>query len=113
MAPFEIRRSVLAALRKLIGRLMSPEWDQALEGETEGAVAAAALSLLRAQRIRLRLENAELATIRHELRRNEQALAAGRAALDEALEDLGGVRTVLEAATGFLGAVGRIIALPG
>jgi hypothetical protein len=66
---------------------------------------------LTTQRARVRLGNAELKEIRDKLKANEQALADGRAALDEALGTLQQVQRVLEAATALLRVVGRVITL--
>lgn len=112
MAPFEIRRQTVSELRRIILALMSPEWDLALEGRSEEEVSEAARTLLGAQRARLRLGSAELDGIRAELKANEESLERGRADLEKALDDLGAVRTVLDAVAGFLSVVGRVVPLP-
>lgn len=112
MAPSEIRRQTVSELRKVVLAMMSSEWDLALDGRSEEEVSEAARTLLRAQRARLRLGSAELTKIRDALTANQEALDRGRAALERALEDLGAIRTVLDAVAGFLGVVGRIVPLP-
>lgn len=112
MGPFEIRRQTLSELRKVILAMMSSEWDRVLEGRSEEEVSEAARNLLRAQRARLRLGSAELRKIREDLKANEEALERGRMALETALEDLGAIRTLLDAVAGFLRTVGRVVPLP-
>jgi hypothetical protein len=111
MAPFELEKMMMAELRKIFLKMTSPRWDLALLGKSEEEVTEAALSLLAVQRTRLRLENKELAELRDGLIANEAELIAGRDAVDEALTDLSNVKGVLEAVTGFLKTIGKIIAI--
>jgi hypothetical protein len=91
--------------------MMSPEWDVMMQGWTEDDVARSAKVLLAAQRLRLRLANAELAEIRDKLRANEPDLLAGQQRLQNATANLEDTETVLEAAAGFINIAGRLVSL--
>lgn len=83
----------------------------ALEDEDEETRNTAARVLLDIQHAIRRLENRQLADVRDALVANEGGLTEGRRRLEGALEDLGRVTAVLNAATQFLAVVGRIVNL--
>jgi hypothetical protein len=109
MAPSALRKKTLSGLRQAFTAMMTPEWDLALEDRTDEELTEAARALLAVQRARLRLGNAKLADIRDQLRADEDALAEGIEALDEALLDLGDVERLLAATAALLATVGRIV----
>jgi hypothetical protein len=111
MVPSEIRNQSLKQLRQTFLGMTSAEWDLALEGKPEEIVTKAAKNLLTVQRARLRLQNAELSTIRDKLIENEIALEKGRQQVSGALKNLQEVEIVLEAVSSFLGVVARVVAL--
>lgn len=110
MTPGEIRKQTIAQLRKIVTAMMSPEWDLALEGQSKAAEAKAAKLLLKVQRTRLRLMNAELKDIRDKLKANETALNQGTQSLQGALGNLQDVQRVLDATTAFVQIAAKIAA---
>ena len=111
MTPSEIKKQTISQLQKTFLKMMSPEWDVALEGQPKNVVADAAKKMLAVQRARLRMENAELASILEKLKENEEALLKGKKALEDSLEDLEDVKNVLQMTAAFLEIVGRIVAI--
>lgn len=89
---------------------MSLEWDLALDGQSKAAEAKAAKLLLKVQRTRLRLMNAELKDIRDKLKANETALNQGTQSLQGALGNLQDVQRVLDATTAFVQIAAKIAA---
>ncbi len=108
MTPSEIKKQTISQLQKTFLKMMSPEWDVALEGQPKNVVADAAKKMLAVQRARLRMENAELASILEKLKENEDALVKGKKALEDSLKDLEDVKNVLKSTAAFLEIVGRI-----
>jgi sugar-specific transcriptional regulator TrmB len=111
MTPSEIKKQTVSQLQKTFLKMMSPEWDIALEGKPKNVVADAAKKMLAVQRARLRMENAELASILEKLKQNEEALLRGKQALEDSLKDLEDVKNVLQMTSAFLEIVGRIVAI--
>jgi len=111
MTPSEIKKQTVSQLQKTFVKMMSPEWDVALEGKPKNVVIDAAKKMLAVQRARLRMENAELASIVGELKENEDALVKGKKALEDSLKNLGDVKSVLQMTAAFLEIVGRIVAI--
>jgi hypothetical protein len=111
MTPSEIKKQTVSQLQKTFLKMMSPEWDVALEDQPKNVVADAAKKMLAVQRARLRMENAELASILEKLKENEVALLKGKKALEDSLEDLEDVKNVLQMTSAFLEIVGRIVAI--
>jgi len=111
MTPSEIKKQTLSQLRKTFLEMMSSEWDVALEGQPKNIIADAAKTMLAVQRARLRMENAELASIVEKLKENEKALVEGKQALEDSLRDLEDVKNVLEKTAAFLESVGRVVAI--
>ena len=111
MTPSEIKKLTVSQLQRTFSKMMSPEWDVALEGQPESVVADAAKKMLAVQRARLRMENAELASILEKLKENEEALLQGKQALEDSLKDLEDVKNVLQMTSAFLEIVGRIVAI--
>jgi sugar-specific transcriptional regulator TrmB len=111
MTPSEIRKQTISQLQKTFLKMMSPEWDVALEGKPKNVVADAAKKMLAVQRARLRMENAELASILEKLKGNEEALLKGKQALEDSLKDLEDVKNVLQMTAAFLEIVGRVVAI--
>ena len=111
MTPSEIKKQTISQLQKTFLKMMSPEWDVALEGKPKNVVADAAKKMLAVQRARLRMENAELASILEKLKENEEALLNGKKALEDSLKDLEDVKNVLKMTATFLEIVGRIVAI--
>jgi len=111
MTPSEIKKQTVSQLQKTFVKMISPEWDVALEGKPKNVVIDAAKKMLAVQRARLRMENAELASIVGELKENEDALVKGKKALEDSLKNLGDVKSVLQMTAAFLEIVGRIVAI--
>ena len=111
MTPSEIKKQTISQLQKTFLKMMSPEWDVALEGKPKNVVADAAKKMLAVQRARLRMENAELASILKKLKDNEEALLKGKQALEDSLKDLEDVKNVLQMTAAFLEIVGRVVAM--
>jgi uncharacterized protein YigA (DUF484 family) len=111
MTPSEIKNQTISQLQKTFLKMMSSEWDVALEGQPENVVADAAKKMLAVQRARLRMENAELASILGKLKQNEEALLQRKHALEDSLKDLEDVKNVLQMTSAFLEIVGRIVAI--
>lgn len=111
MTPSEIKKQTISQLQKTFLKMMSPEWDVALEGKPKNVVADAAKKMLAVQRARLRMENAELTSILEKLKENEEALLKGKQALEDSLKDLEDVKNVLQMTAAFLEIVGRVVAM--
>ena len=111
MTPSEIRDATLSQLRAAKTQMMSNRWLAAVKTKTPDERTLAAETLFKIQDAILELTNAELAGIRDDLLANEAELTTGRQALATALGDLKKVKTVLNAASGLLAVVGRIISL--
>ena len=111
MEPSETLSETLKQVQQVFLKMTSPEWELALEGRPAEEVAQANKELLRVQKARLQLGNAQLAEIRDKLIANEQALEQGRRQVSEALGNLQKVETALGAVSSFLGVVERIVAL--
>ena len=111
LAPGQIRTETIRALNQLFQKMMSAEWDLALDGAT-GAQKANAIRLLgKVQRARMKLRTAQLAGIRDKLKQNEAGLRTGKAALERAARNLRNVEAVLNAGAGLLAIVARVVAL--
>ncbi len=113
MTPEEIKTATLDELQTAVIKMMSPEWDLALEGKPKKTKTDAGKALLAAQERRLALENAKLEKIAQKLIENEEDLNNGRKNLDEALADLKNVQKVLDMVTEFIKIVDRIVAVAG
>ena len=101
----------LSQLRTTFLAMMSPQWDEALEGQPKTDVTKAAKTFLAIQRARLRLGNEQLSDIRDKLKENEDSLDQGKQDLEQTLSNLQEVRKVLEATSAFLKIVGRVVVL--
>lgn len=111
MTPSEIKKQTISQLQKTFLKMMSPEWDVSLEGQPKNIVADAAKKMLAVQRARLRMENAQLASILEKLKENEEGLLKGKQALEDSLKNLEDVKNVLKSTAAFLEIVGRIVAI--
>ena len=111
MSPSEIKKMTLRQLGKTFLAMLSPEWDDALEGRPKREVTRAAKTFLAVQRARLRLRNKQLSDIRDKLKKNEEPLVQGKQDLEQVLSNLRDVENVLNAASAFLGIVGRFVIL--
>ena len=111
MPASEIRKQTLKQLREIFLKMLSPEWDLALEGKPQTVKNKASRQLLRVHSARLRLRNAELRDIRDKLIENEEGLKQGRNQVAQALKKLRKVESVLNAVSAFLGAAARVVPL--
>ena len=111
MTPAGIRNATLSQLREARTEMLSAEWMLALEGQEQKTRTDAAKQLMRVQHAIQQLENTELAKIRDDLQANEKDLAKGTARLGKALKKLNQVKSVLNAASGLLGVVAKIVPL--
>lgn len=111
MTPAEIRDATLSQLRAARTAMFSAEWMLSLEGKDKQTQTNAAKQLLRVHHAIQQLENAELATIKDDLLKNEEDLANGRVKLGNALRTLNRVKSVLNALSGLLGVIAKVAKL--
>jgi ABC-type phosphate transport system auxiliary subunit len=111
MTPGEIRSETLKQLRQTLLIMLSPEWDVALQGKSKKLVTQASVELLRVQRARLQLANAELSEIRDDLIANEADLEKARDRLVTALDGLQRTKNVVNAVSAFVDVVTKVVAI--
>lgn len=111
MNPSDIESMTLKQLRATRNAMFSAQWMLALEDADPATKTDAARQMLMVNHAIMVMENKELSEIRDQLVANEAALSAGSQSLSQALANLGEVKNVLSAVTGFLGIVGRIVPL--
>lgn len=111
MNPSDIESMTLKQLRATRKAMFSAQWMLALQDADPTTKSDAARQMLMVNHAIMVMENKELSEIRDQLIANEAALSAGAQSLSQALANLGQVKNVLSAITGFLGIVGRIVPL--
>jgi hypothetical protein len=111
MSALQIKNATLTQLRAARLSMMSAGWVLALEKKDAATQTQAAKGLLRVQHAILKLENAQLSSIRDKLLENDAALATGADKLNGALQNLQQVQSILKAVTGLLAVVGRVVAI--
>ncbi len=112
MTPKKIKNATLVSLQQAVVKMTSPEWELYLEKNPEKR-SDAEKTLGETQRVRLELENAQLAKIGKALTANEKDLTAGKSNLDNALTDLKNVQNVIDNAAAFIKIVIRILEIAG
>lgn len=111
MAAGQTRDDALRELRATRSAMLSATWLLNLESEDEATQSEAARQLLRVNHAIRKLENAQLEDIRNQILENETELESARATVEQALENLNRVKTVLESVATFLGVIARVVAL--
>lgn len=111
MNPSDIELMTLQQLRATRKAMFSAQWMLSLQDADPATKAAAARQMLMVNHVIMVMENKDLSEIRDQLVANEAALSVGAQALSQALAELGKVKNVLSAVTGFLGTVGRVVPL--
>lgn len=109
--PSEIRDQLLRDLRATRTQLMSPGWLSMIREGTKAQKQTAADSLMKVQLAILDLENQALSTFRDELLANEAPIASSTRKMSDALARLESTAKVLNAVSGFLGIVARVVTL--
>jgi len=111
MPPDKVLEQTLACLRKTRRRLLSSEWEDEIAGRTPEEKRSAAEALSKVQKALLTLENTELASIRDQLRENENDLTEGTNKLNEALANLQDVKKVIDTVNALLQIAARLAPL--
>jgi hypothetical protein len=109
MSPSAIRNETLKQLRAARRSMLSARWTLRLADADAETRSEAAMKLLEVNHAILMLENRDLSEIRDALIENEEDLLAGTEALQSALKDLGKVKSALNAVSGVLAALGKVI----
>jgi hypothetical protein len=103
--------ATLADLNSAIVRMTSPRFDALLQTGSAEDRMEAMRKMLAVEKARLVLGNAILQDIASKLKENEPALIEGREQLDDALERLESIAEVLNAISGFLQIIGKVVTL--
>ena len=111
MAASTTKNETLKALRAARTTMMSAAFVLRLDRQTQATQEEAAQALWKTQHAIRRLEDAEIGAIRDSLVDNEPALTAGRHRLEQTLQNVRRVRSVLAGVSRFLGVVGKVITL--
>lgn len=107
----QLYSSTLEQLNQTIIRMTSPEWDAKIQASPPDQRQRALAQLLSVQHARLVLGNAVLQDIVEELKANEQGLLDCQKALQAALARLATVESVLNAVSGLITVVGKVVPL--
>lgn len=97
MNPSESYELLLDQVRKTLLAMSTPQWVLAMEDATPEEQKKEAKLKLKLQKAKLKLENAELQNILNALIANQQGIVDSTAAMQQALENLQIVKTVLTA----------------
>jgi hypothetical protein len=109
--PATIYSQTLASLTATRTKMLSPEWQAALDGESADVRLQASLSLMKVQQAITALSNAVLADIADQMTAQEGALTASTTALTNALKKITNVQKVMDAVTSVLTTVATILPL--
>lgn len=105
----QLYSSTLEQLNQTIIKMTSLEWDAIVQASPPDQRQQAQLGLLRVQHARLALGNAVLQEIVEKLKSNEKDLVDGQKAVQEELDKLAAVASVLRAISGLITVVARIV----
>lgn len=111
LPPHKLRDAMKRSLKDTLDRMDSDEFVFALDDLPEAERNAALITRGEVFRAWRKLQNQELASIRDELVRNEAALRKATESLDKAIQDLVKVEKILNAATAFLAAASKVLAI--
>ena len=100
--------SSLVATRK---SMLSPAWQNSLDGKSADLKAAASLDLIQVQMAISALSNAALSDIANQMTDQSQALQDATGALNDALKDLTKAQNVISGITTLLNIVSKIVPL--
>jgi hypothetical protein len=103
--------ALLSDLNSTIVRMTSPRFDALLQSGSSEDRLLAMREILAVEKARLVLGNAVLQDIAAKLKENEPALIEGRENLEEALDRLASIATVLNTVSKFLDAIGKVVSL--
>jgi len=104
-----IYSQVLSQLDATELRMTSPPGDALIQAASPGDHQKAVQMLLDVHEARLALGNATLQSIADELKENEQALTAGTAAVQAALNSLNNLSQILNTVTTLVGILAKIV----
>jgi hypothetical protein len=109
--PSDLYAATLSALTQARSIMLSPEWQAALDAANAANRLAASHELIQVQQAILAVSNAVLGEIADKMAANEQGLTQATSALTAALGDITKVQNVLQAITGLVNAVAKILPL--
>jgi len=109
--PGEIRDQLLRDLRATRTQLMSPAWLTKIRDAPKPQKQAAGDNLMKVQLAILDLENQALAAFRDELQANEAEIAKSTEKMKSTLARLESTAKILEAVSGFLRVLARVVTL--
>ena len=107
----QLYSSTLEQLNQVIIKMTSLEWDAKIQASPPDQRQQALVELLHVQHARLVLGNAVLQDIAQKLKSNEKDLVDGQQAVQEALDKLATVASVLTAISTLITVVARIVPL--
>lgn len=111
LPPHKLRDAMKRSLKDTLDRMDSDEFVFALDDLPEAERNAALITRGEVFRAWRKLQNRELASIRDELVRNEAALRKATESLNKSIQDLVKVEKILNAATAFLTAASKVLAI--
>lgn len=111
MNPSDLYSTTLSALTQARNTMLSPAWQTALDAATAADRIAASQELLRVHQSILALSNAALSDIADQMAANEQGLTQATTALTAALKNITKVQNVLQAISGVVSVVAKILPL--
>lgn len=109
--PATIYSQTLASLTATRTKMLSPEWQAALDGESADVRVQASLSLMKVQQAITALSNAVLADIAQQMDAQEDALKASTTALANSLKKITNIQKVIDAITSVVSTVATILPL--
>lgn len=104
-----IYSQVLSQLDATELRMTSPQGDALIQAASPGDHQKAVQMLLDVHEARLALGNAALQSIADELKENEQAITAGTAAVQAALNSLNNLAQILNTVASLIGILAKIV----
>jgi len=105
---YSLSLATLVATRK---KMLSPEWQEALDGQSADLRSAASMDLIQVQMAISALSNAVLSDIADEMSDESQAIQDATDGLNKALENISKVQNVISAVTTVLDTVSKFITL--
>lgn len=105
---YSLSLSTLVATRK---KMLSPAWQEALDGQSAELKAAASMDLVQVQMAISALSNAVLTDIANQMNDESQAIQDATGELNRALQNINKVQNVIRAVTTMLDTVSKFITL--
>jgi DNA repair ATPase RecN len=111
MNPSDLYSDALSALTAVRSNLLSLAWQAAIDQGTQEQRLEASSLLIHVQQAILTLSNASLSDIASSMKDNEAALSQATNSLQNALDDISRVATVLNSISSMLQVVSKIVCM--